>query len=660
MKPADIALLHDLSKPSISPDGEFAVVAVSRPDLDHDEYRGQLWIVPTDGSQAPRPYTTGVRDSAPAYSPDGGWLAFLRAASRGGGGAGDSGSAGGAAAKPQLYVMPTSGGEPKRVTDLPLGAGAPAWSPDSKRIAYVARVPEEGRYSGKAEAERPRRITTLQYREDGIGFYTDRPSQVFVVDPFGEDAEPVQVTGGDFENTAVTWSPDGQTLAFVAARHETRDTELATDVWVCAPDGSGLRAVTRSGSPEGPKLSIDQVCFAPDGTVCFSASQLSANGVGPGGRNVGVWTVPADGSAPPARITEVEPINLVRGGAIETTADGVLACAERRGAVELVLIPYDGGEPQTLLGGQRQVEGFARAESAVVAAVASPGSKGELIALGAGADAEGTDAEGAERQLTSFGTITSPYPLEELTATAPDGYPVHGWIVRPEGPGPHPVLLMIHGGPFAQYGWRLFDEAQVYAGAGYAVVMGNPRGSSGYGQAHGTSIVGDAARIAAADLLALLDAGLPTGGLDGSRVGVLGGSYGGYMTSWLCAKHGERFKAAVSERAVNAVDSFHGSSDIGWFFAASLFGADPAGWAAQTPLTFADQISIPVLIVHSEHDWRCPVEQAQRLFVALKLRGVPTEMLLFPGEGHGLSRNGLPSHRVARFEAILDWWSRHL
>lgn len=643
MKPADIALLHDLSKPTVSPDGEFAVVAVSRPDLDNDEYRGHLWIVPTDGSQAPRPYTTGVRDSAPAYSPDGAWLAFLRAGPRAAGGDG-------AGAKPQLYVMPTSGGEPRRVTDLPLGAGAPAWSPDSKRIAYVARVPEEGRYSGKAEAEPPRRITTLQYREDGLGFYIDRPSHVFVVDPFAEDAEPVQVTSGDFENLAVTWSPDGQTLAFISARHETRDTELATDVWVCASDGSGLRAVTPSGSPGGPKLSIDQVRFAPDGTICFSASQLSGDGAEPSGRNVGVWTVPADGSAPPARITEVEPIHLVRGSAIETTADGVLASVERRGAVELLLIPFDGGEPQRLLSGQRQVDGFAHAQSTVVASVSSPGSKGELIALSAG----------AERQLTSFGTITSPYPLEEITATAPDGYPVHGWIVRPEGPGPHPVLLMIHGGPFAQYGWRLFDEAQVYAGAGYAVVMGNPRGSSGYGQAHGTAIVGDAARIAAADLLALLDVGLATSDLDSSRVGVLGGSYGGYMTTWLSARHGERFKAAISERAVNAVDSFHGSSDIGWFFAASLWGADREGWAAQTPLTFADQISIPVLIVHSEHDWRCPVEQAQRLFVALKLRGVPTEMLLFPGEGHGLSRNGLPSHRVARFEAILDWWSRHL
>jgi dipeptidyl aminopeptidase/acylaminoacyl peptidase len=271
--------------------------------------------------------------------------------------------------------------------------------------------------------------------------------------------------------------------------------------------------------------------------------------------------------------------------------------------------------------------------------------------------------DGTERVLTAFGAELSATgrirPMEEITATAPDGYPVHGWVVRPEGEGPHPVLLMIHGGPFTQYGWTLFDEAQVYAGAGYAVVYGNPRGSSGYGQAHGAAIRHDVGERSAVDLLALLDHALADRSLDRDRVGVLGGSHGGFMTTWLAANAGERFRAAISERAVNAIDSFRGSSDIGWYFAEELYGT-PEQQAVQSPLNHADRIDIPMLIIHSEHDWRCPVEQAQRLFVALKLRGVPTELLLFPGEGHELSRSGLPSHRVARFEAILDWWARYL
>jgi dipeptidyl aminopeptidase/acylaminoacyl peptidase len=216
---------------------------------------------------------------------------------------------------------------------------------------------------------------------------------------------------------------------------------------------------------------------------------------------------------------------------------------------------------------------------------------------------------------------------------------------------------MIHGGPFAQYGWRLFDEAQVYAGAGYAVVYGNPRGSSGYGEAHGAAIRGNVGEATATDLLALLDAALKAPDLDAGRVGVLGGSHGGFMTTWLAAHHGERFRAAVSERAVNAIDSFAGTSDIGWYFADSLYVGD---FKRESPLSYAAQISVPLLIIHAEQDWRCPVEQAQRLFTALRRRGAAVEMLLFPGEGHELSRSGLPSHRVQRFDAILAWFARWL
>jgi Tol biopolymer transport system component len=282
MKPADIELLHVLGNPSISPDGRFAVVAVTRPELDSDAYRGHLWIVPTDGSAPPRPFTSGWRDSAPAYSPDGAWLAFLRASGKEG-----------KDARPQLYVMPVNGGEPRRVTDHPLGAGAPVWSPDSAKIAYVARVPDEGRYtSGKPDAEPPRRITTLQYRRDNLGFYIDRRSHVFIVDPFGDqDVQPAQVTSGDFDHDDVAWSQDGQHLAFTSARHDTRDTDLVSDVWMCALDGADLRVVTSGGTAEGPRLSISQVRFTPGGdSICFGAAELGADGLRMMGRNAGVWS----------------------------------------------------------------------------------------------------------------------------------------------------------------------------------------------------------------------------------------------------------------------------------------------------------------------------------------------------------------------------------
>ena len=263
--------------------------------------------------------------------------------------------------------------------------------------------------------------------------------------------------------------------------------------------------------------------------------------------------------------------------------------------------------------------------------------------------------------LSDFGADVRPVllPIDEIDASAPDGYPVHGFLAVPEGDGPHPVLLMIHGGPFTQYGWTNLDEAQVYAAAGYAVVYGNPRGSSGYGEAHGRYILGDVGAKQAPDVLALLEAALERPDLDSSRLGVLGGSHGGYMTSWLVG-HDHRFRAAVSERAVNAPDSFEGSSDIGWDFVDELYGPDPEQRRVESPLTYADDIRTPLLIVHSEQDWRCPIEQAQRLYVALRKRDAEVEMLLFPGEGHELSRSGVPSHRIARLDAVLEWFGRHL
>ncbi|WP_203922214.1 S9 family peptidase [Rugosimonospora africana] len=636
MKPADISRVPIPGAPSLRPDGRKAVVAVRRADLEADDYTSQLWLVDTDGSGQPRQLTHGWRDGSPRWSPDGAWIAFTRSERA------DDGATG----KPQVWVLPTDGGEPHRLTDHPLGAADPMWSPDSTRLAYVARVPEGGRYGSQEgvgpEKEAPRRITRFRYRLDNLGFLDSRPQHVWLVDLAGTTE---QVTHGDADHGDVDWSPSGDLLAFSAARHETAGDDMRSDIWVCAPDGSGLRALTAGG------LAADQPRFSADGTlVCFAGIEIGEHGRQAVAKNDSLWAVPVAGGEP-VRLTDEERHHQSRAVRMVTTADGVLFPNEHRGAGQLLLVPYAGGEPRVVLDGRRQVNGLDQAGGTLVATIADENSWGELVT------GSGTVLTNFSEEFRATAGIR---PQVEIEAVAPDGYPVHGWVVRPDGPGPHPVLLMIHGGPFTQYAWGLFDEAQVYASAGYAVVMGNPRGSSGYGQAHGRAILGNVGEASATDLLALLDAALADPSLDGQRVGVLGGSHGGFMTTWMAGNHGDRFKAAVSERAVNAIDSFTGSSDIGWAFADDLYGPDPDRQRAQSPLTYADRIEMPVLIIHSEQDWRCPVEQGQRLFVTLRRRGVPAEFLLFPGEGHEMSRSGLPSHRVARFEAILDWWSRHL
>jgi dipeptidyl aminopeptidase/acylaminoacyl peptidase len=584
MLPADLALLRTPSAPSLSPDGRL-VVAVGRIDLEANAYRGDLWVTPTDGSAPPRRFTTGKRDGRPRFSPDGRWIAFLRASDED---------------KPQLHVMPADGGEPRRLCEHPLGAEAFAWSPDSTRIAYVARVPEPGRYGTDKdvppEKEPPRRITTFQYRLDNLGFTGDRRPQLFVVDALTEGAEPVQLTRGDYEHGDPAWSPDGAVVAFVSARHETRDEDAASDVFVVPASGGDPVRVTATD------LAVSRPAFSPDGgTIWFCGAPIDL-----AGRTTGLWSVPADGSAPPERLTDPERYDhdpALGNAVLPLLVDGqaVTTVSLWRGAVPLYRFPVDGGEPRCLLGGDRQVQDYDARGGVVAAVVSDATSAGEVVVL----------HDGQEQVITDFGALlarsASLRPMTELQATAPDGAGVHGWVLKPAGTGPFPVLLLVHGGPFAQYGWTLFDEAQVYVGAGYAVVMGNPRGSAGYGESHGRAIVGDFGNLDVKDVLALLDAALADPELDGDRVGVMGGSYGGYMTSWLVA-HSDRFRAAISERAANAFDSFEGSSDIGWLFVSQYNGTDPERVAAQSPLTHADRIRTPMLLIHSEHDWRCPVD----------------------------------------------------
>jgi dipeptidyl aminopeptidase/acylaminoacyl peptidase len=283
---------------------------------------------------------------------------------------------------------------------------------------------------------------------------------------------------------------------------------------------------------------------------------------------------------------------------------------------------------------------------------------------------EGRRVTNVGRDFTEGRALAEP---ERFTATSQDGYEVDAWVVRPAGfePGKrYPTLLSIHGGPFTQYGTGFFDEFQVYAGAGYVVLFANPRGGSGYSEEHGRAIRGPIDGAGPGwgsrdydDCMAVVDTALETFDfVDPDRLGVIGGSYGGYLTSWIIG-HTNRFKAAVSERAVNNLVSAFGSSDLFWVFEKQFGGAlweHMDAWTDRSPTTYAKDIETPVLVLHSESDLRCNVEQGEHLFTLLRLLGKEAEMLRFPAESHELSRAGSPIHRVTRFEAILDWFGRYL
>jgi dipeptidyl aminopeptidase/acylaminoacyl peptidase len=647
VRPADIEDLVVPGRPALR--GNLLVTALKRPDLKTDAAHSALRRVSLDGGETA--WTHGPCDSAPSISPDGRWVAFLRA-----------GEGKGADGSPQLHVMPSGGGEARRLTSLHLGAGEPVWAPDSRRIAFTARVPEAGRYgtedadgeTREPAAEAPRRITRLDYRIDDVGFVRDRMQRLFVLDALEDEPhEPEPLTGDGFDAAHPVWTPDGTRVVFTAPPDWDAAESDYRDICAVSAGGGDPEVVVKcEGYAERP-------VFGPDGTLFyFGQSFEDHHEAAPTGLYA---AAPEFGAGPvkPRRLTDVETVDCEGSAGPPAPRDGdVLVAVRNRGAVELRAVPVDAAEASladlpAVYADRTALRSFALDGAVIAAVVASPESSGEVVLLGDGDPVVLTDYS---KPLRDKGIR----PMLELETTAPDGYPVHGWLVLPEGDGPHPVLRVVHGGPFTQQEWTVFDEAQVYASAGYAVVLGNPRGAAGYGREHGHAITHGFGTVDVDDVLALLDKALERPDLDASRVGIMGGSYGGFMTSWLAAHHGERFKAAWSERAVNAWDSMLGSSDIGYMFVDAYIGTDPEVLRERSPLTYAAQIRIPFAVVHSEQDWRCPLEQAQRMFVALRRAGADAEFLLFPGEGHELTRSGRPRHRVQRFEAVLDWWSRHL
>jgi dipeptidyl aminopeptidase/acylaminoacyl peptidase len=684
VKSEHLPLLNSVSAPAVHPDGSRAVVSVIRPDFDADAYVGQLWTVPlnpdqenpnsdnpnpTNPEHRPRRLTRGFRDTAPDFSPDGRALAFLRAAAGG---------------KPQLHVVEAAGGEPQLLTATPLGVSSFAWSPDSRSIVFGARTPDEGRYGSidgvGAGSEDARLITDFQYRMNGLGYTADKPLQLFLIEVPQLDAEPKvapagralkalgaaadpaatganllpdakQLTTGAADHNDPSFSADGSTIYFTAALHEDRDTDLVSGIYAIPAAGGQPQALTPANTG---RQTISAVRQSADGEwLFFLAQDLGVSGRDFVARNTALYAMPSAGGDATA-LSDAETLDLTGGSRIELRGGaGALVLNTARGTVELHEFVATGGHT-VLLDGNRVVTGAADGSGTLVVSFSDSTTAGDLAVVDGGRIRRLTDFSAP---LRSIAGISEP---QELTLPSADGYPVHGWLVKPAGPGPHPVLLNIHGGPFAQFGVALFDEAQIYAGAGYAVLMCNPRGSAGYGQEHGRSIKERMGTVDMQDVLAFLDGAMEKfEDLDAANVGIMGGSYGGYLTAWTIS-HDHRFRAAIVERGFLDPVSFTGSSDIGWFFGGEYTGPSAAQMASQSPMARVENVRTPSLVIHSEEDLRCPVEQGQRYFTALKQQGVETGFLVFPGENHELSRSGTPHHRKQRFEEILKWWARYL
>lgn len=664
MNISDIELIRTVSSPTVAPDGSRVVFSVTRPDIAADGYVGQLWQVPTDGSAPAERLTRGFRDTSPVFSPDGSLIAFLRA---------------GPAAAPQLYVVRSTGGEPLAVTDAKLGVKDPSWSSDSRRIVYVSRVAEPGRYGTvegiSAAAEPGRRITTTRYLCNGVGYLPDQRAHVFLVgvpdvtgEPFvpaaasveqpdpAESGEsglpvPVRLTSAEADHAHPRFTSDDAAVTFVAAMHEGRDQDLRSGAYAVKLSADGQPTDITEVLGVAHDLSVRDVLPTSGGPTFVLAIAVGPDGLAFVGSNTALYAVDAWGQTP-RRLTDPERVDLQASALVDFRGDGVVLQDTTRGTVQLLVVEPSGGT-QRMTDGPLEIGGVASAADMVAAAVVDATSAGDIAVW----------SEGGLLRLTDFSEPLRASGLveaQELLVSVRDGQQIQGWVLVPSGDGPHPTLLVIHGGPYAQFTGSVFDEAQVYVAAGYGVAMCNPRGAAGYGQTFGRVIQERMGTVDMTDVLDFLDGAVAAHpSLDGHRVGIMGGSYGGYLTAWTTA-HEHRFAGAIVERGFLDPELFTGTSDIGTYFSEQYTGAEPQHQRTQSPQAVVSQVRTPTLLIHSENDLRCPLSQAERYHLGLVRAGVETEMLIFPGEDHELSRSGRPRHRVQRFEAILDWWQRYL
>ena len=651
MEAADLLAFKTIPDLDISPDGARVAYVVMWIDTEKDEYRSTIHVAPTDGG-APVEFTRGpTRDSAPRWSADGAQLAFL--SDRGGD-------------ERQLYVMSARGGEPRRLTSLSGHAGAASWSPDGKKIAISFRVWVEPRpedpEARKRWEQRPRHVTKAQYKTDGHGYTFDARSHLLVVDV--ASGETKQLTDGDFEDRAESWSPDGRQIAFSRTRGGKGDYS-SSDIWVAdVATGAALRITEDIGRAISPT-------WSPDGTTiaCYGTDSQDP---GLGDPMVRVWTVPSRGGQP-RRLTErydrgavLLPTPTVTPGPIWSPDNAsVTFIAGDHGNTHLVRATIADGSTSVVVGGERQIA-FASAK------------RGSRIAFAAGDLAAPSDLyvtawDGrGERRLTQLNkeilAQLAPVHGERRTFMSPHGGTLEGWLFLPgERRGPSPLLLDIHGGP-ASFSGNLFSLGYFYryvlASRGWAVLTLNPTGSSSYGREFAHGIRAKWGEHDLAEQLAAVDQLIAEGIADPDRLAVTGYSYGGFMTSWTIG-HTDRFKAAVVGAPVVNQESFFGTSDIGIWFAPWEMGGGineaREAFRRLSPINYVDKVTTPTLVLHGEADERCPIGQGEELFAGLVAAGkVPTEFVRYPGGSHMFIGQGRPTHRVDFNRRVVDWVTRHV
>lgn len=638
------ALVYDTvnaGDPQVSPDGKQILYSLSRAQRDQDRTTTQIWISSIDGTQRRQLTWSGERNREPRWSPDGKWIAFV--SDRLGKWTG-------------LFVMPTDQfGEAREIARHRQSLGQLVWSPDGGSIAYVTAFdPSNPTEEPPPENLAPKVKVTrrLDYKQDNRGWLNDVRSQVFVVNV--ESGERRQLTREKHDLWYPQWSPDGSRLAARVTTHNGIYSQL---IIIDATTGSTKRVGPESGtvgiwawSPTGDRILFDGDANAEPGAELF-LYDLASGGVTQ--LTTGLPCLPEAGF--PTVLGPSQPVWL--------DASSVMLHASRGGESQLYRFNVDTADLvlEYATGSMSAGLSMDHARRYVVQASSTLSSLGEVAVY---------DRQSGQRQIVTQNNVdllqAAPTAQWEQFQIDRDGTPVDAWLLKPVDFDPgkrYPVVLDVHGGPHGFYGYGFNNMQQMLASHGFVVVFSNPRGSGSYGREFANLVRCDWGGEDYLDLMAVLDAVVERPYVDGSRTGIWGYSYGGFMTAWTIG-HTRRFKAAVCGAPCFDLESMYGTSDIAHEWGQKQWGGKPheasEAFAAHSPSTFIHRATTPTLIVQGEADERCPIGQGEQMFVALSQAGCEVEFARYPGGAHAMLRVGPPSHRADFLERLLDWFTRHL
>ncbi len=636
----DYFALKRVGDPRVSPEGRWVAYSISTTTLADEKSETRIWMVPLTGGD-PIPLTAkGTSSSSPRWSPDGKYLGFLSAREGG---------------ETQVWLLNRLGGEAEQLTTVKQGVNGFAWSPDGSKLALLVRdqTPEQAGDTSwighKAKTQRPWVIDRLQFKRDGAGYLDHRRTHVYRFDVGSKTL--TQLTAGDWDSGNPAWSPDGRLIAFTSNR-DSVDGSYNSDIWVVAADdstkgGTTRRVTSESGQDSGP-------AWSPDGRWIAYTRQPSAEPVALIYDPNHLAVISPEGGSPRALTAALD-----RGvGALRWAADGrgIYAILESSGDRHLIRVPAGGGPPEPIVAGDRVVQGYDLApDGTVVALVSEPHLPSEIFVSSSSGLRQLTFTN---RALLDSLALVGP---EELTARSRDGTPVEFFLYRPTGAAAGqrlPTLLRIHGGPVSQYDKSFNFDAQLLAAQGYAVVMANPRGSSGYGSRFARAIMADWGTKDFEDVMAAVDHAVQLGVSDPDRLGVGGWSYGGILTNYVITKS-TRFKAAISgaSEALYTANYGHDHYQYLWEIELGLPWRNQKGWDRISPFWSVEKITTPTLWIGGERDWNVPILNSEQMYQAMRRLGRETELVVYPGQAHGITK---PSYVKDRYQRYLAWYGKHL